>query len=178
MTAPTASDAPSARPSLAQLALGDLEHELATTRRVLERVPDASWDFRPHPKSMPLGHLAAHLANIPRWAAMTLAGPDDIDVAGLGVQQNPPATRDALLAHFDARVAEARAALAAADDASLAGRYTVRRGDRLLMSMPRAATLRTMVVSHMIHHRAQLGVYLRLLDLPVPSVYGPSADEG
>ena len=175
MTAPAA---PASRPPLAHLALGDFAHELATTRRVLERVPDAHWDFKPHPRSMSIGQLAAHLSNLPRWGVLTLGG-SEFDVAdGPARQQNPPATRDAVLAKFDAHVAEARAALAGADDAHLGGTYTVRDGGRVVTAMPRAAMLRAMILSHIIHHRGQLSVYLRLLDVPVPSIYGPSADEG
>lgn len=171
--------APPPRPALAQLALGDFEHELATTRRVLERMPDAHWDYKPHPRSMALGQLAAHLANIPRWGVMTLSGSElDFGTGAPPRQAELPATRDAVLAHFDAQAAEARSALAGADDAHLGGTYTVRRGERVVMAMPRAAMLRAMILSHMIHHRGQLSVYLRLLDVPVPSIYGPSADEG
>jgi uncharacterized damage-inducible protein DinB len=174
MTAPAA---PPSRPTVAQLALGDFEHELATTRRVLERVPDAHWDYKPHPRSMSLGQLAAHLANIPRWGSLTLGGAE-FDFGAPAPPRTLPATRDAVLAEFDAHAAEARAGLAGADDARLGGTYTVRNGERVVMALPRAAMLRGMVLSHMVHHRGQLSVYLRLLDVPVPSIYGPSADEG
>ena len=174
MTAPAAS---ASRPALSQLALGDFDHELSITRRVLERVPDAHWDYKPHPKSMSLGQLAGHLSNIPHWGALTLGG-SELDFAAGGPPQPRPATRDALLENFDAAAVSARAALSSADDAHLGGTYTVRNGERVVMAMPRAAMLRGMILSHMIHHRGQLSVYLRLLDVPVPSIYGPSADEG
>ena len=127
---------------------------------------------------MSLGELAAHLGNIPRWGAMTLGGSEFDLAAGGAAQRALPATRDAVLAEFDAAAAEVRAALSDADDAHLGVTYTVRRGEQVVMAMPRAAMLRGMVLSHMIHHRGQLSVYLRLLDVPVPSIYGPSADEG
>jgi uncharacterized damage-inducible protein DinB len=176
--APPAPPSPSpTSPSLARLAFGDLDHELATTRRVLDRVPDAHFGFRPHPKSMSLGELAAHLANVPTWGVMTLSTPE-LDLARpLDAGGDRSGTRDRVLAHFDRGAAAFRAALADASDAALRERWAVRRGQQVVSAMPRAAALRGMVVNHMIHHRGQLSVYLRLLDLPVPSIYGPSADE-
>lgn len=170
MTAPSA--APPGHPLFR-----DLDLELASTRRVLERVPGAHFDFRPHPRSMALGQLAAHLANMPTWGAMTLTLPE-LDLAAPAA---PGADRsgspEAVLAHFDRGAAEFRAALAGADAAALAEPWTVRRGDAVVFRAPRAAMLRGMVVNHMVHHRGQLTVYLRLLDVPVPGLYGPSADE-
>ncbi|GJG86038.1 hypothetical protein tb265_12190 [Gemmatimonadetes bacterium T265] len=162
---------------LAQVSLGDLRHELATTRRVLERVPDEHWDWKPHAKSMTLGQLAGHTANLLLWAQHTMSA-SEVDFAS-----PPPAPprhpdRATTLAAFDASVARVTADVDAATDQTLGGTYTVRRGEKVMMAMPRVAMLRGMILSHIIHHRGQLTVYLRLLDVPVPSVYGPTADEG
>lgn len=173
MTAPTA---PSA--SLAAVALGDLVRECATTRRVLERAPlaeHAAW--RPHARSMSLGDLCAHLANIPNWGVVTLAT-EGLDFAGPMPPRAPiPTTAEELVAVWDDQVSKFTAALDAADDAALGTTWTARSGEHVAFAMPRSAVLRQLVVSHMIHHRAQLAVYLRLLDVPVPAIYGNSADE-
>jgi uncharacterized damage-inducible protein DinB len=170
----------SAAPSqVRQLALGDFEQEIAQTRRVLERVPDDRFDFRPHPKSFPLGHLASHISTLPFWLISILSA-DEFDLATVP-PTNPdelPKTRDAILAKFDENVAAVRAALEAADDDALLRPWTLRKGEHVVMTIPRVAAIRTVGVSHMIHHRAQMTVYLRLLDVPVPGLYGPSADEG
>jgi uncharacterized damage-inducible protein DinB len=155
---------------------GDLIHELSNTRLMLERVPDEHFDWTPHEKSMSLGQLAGHLANIPRWQAMILTQ-DEVDLATLPPQQDAPETRADLLEHFDARVDTLKETLDALDANALAQPWTLRHGERIIMEQPRAAMLRSMGISHMIHHRGQLSVYLRLLDVPVPGVYGPSADD-
>jgi uncharacterized damage-inducible protein DinB len=155
----------------------DLPHEVATTRRVLERAPlETHFDWKPHPKSMSLGQLAGHLANVPLWGSITL-GTEGMDLAQPSPRSPEARTREALLAQFDDKVRDLTAALAEASGEALGGTWTARRGDHVLFALPRAAILRGMVVNHMIHHRGQLSVYLRLLDVPVPSIYGPSADE-
>lgn len=175
MSNPTGT-APSA-PSLKQVALGDLEAELATTRRVLERVPEEHLGWKPHEKSMTLGALATHLANLPFWGTTTLRT-DGLDIAATPLPPQPPATsRAELLGFQEQRAAELREALGEADEARLGQEWTFRRGEHVILRMPRVAVLRTMMISHMAHHRGQLSVYLRLLDVPVPSVYGPTADE-
>lgn len=154
-------------------------HETANTRRFLERVPWEKADWRPHPKSMPLGNLAVHLASLHAWAQAVVAD-DGLDLASFAARGfSPPAihSRDALLAYFDETVAAAGRAIGGASDEVLGQIWTLRQGERVIMSLPKAAVLRSMVLSHSIHHRAQLGVYLRLNDIPVPGVYGPSADE-
>jgi uncharacterized damage-inducible protein DinB len=172
----TTSGAPDgATPSTRHRALGDLEHELAVTRRTLERVPDEHLAWQPHPKSTPLGRLAAHIAQIPFWLGQIVTQPELDLAAGAGAV--PSHGRDAILQRFDETAAAAVAALQAASGESLGEPWTLRYGDRVLMALPRVATIRTLVISHMVHHRAQLGVYLRLLDVPVPGAYGPSADE-
>lgn len=164
-------------PTLAQVSLGDLEHELATTRRVLERVPDARWDWKPHEKSMALGQLAGHVSNLLNWGTHTMSAAE-VDFAAPPAVPPRPADRAALLAAFDAGAERLLAGVTGAGDEVLGQTYTVRRGEQVMMAMPRAAMLRGMILSHIIHHRGQLTVYLRLLDIPVPPVYGPTADEG
>jgi uncharacterized damage-inducible protein DinB len=169
---------PSARPSLTQVALGDLEQELATTRRVLERIPEAHLSWKPHEKSMSLGALASHTANLLHWQT-TILRQDEFDLASAPPPSPAaPASRDEILRAFDENASAVKDALGEADEAGLGRAWTLRRGAQVLLSRPRAAVLRSMGISHMIHHRAQLCVYLRLLNVPVPSVYGPSADEG
>jgi uncharacterized damage-inducible protein DinB len=167
---------PAATPSLRQIALGDLEHELALTRRVLERVPEEHFGWKPHEKSMSLGRLAAHLANLLRWQVITLQH-DAFDLAASPPPADVPASREALLKTFDANLAALREAMEQADDALLSRPWTLRYGEKVVMQQPKVAVLRGMVISHIIHHRGQLSVYLRLLDVPVPAIYGPSADE-
>lgn len=167
-----------APPQVRQLALGDFEQEMAQTRRVLERVPDDQIDFKPHPKSFSLGQLAAHLATLPQWL-VSIVTADDFDLATVerGDPASQPRTRDALLAKFDESAAAVRAALDGADDQALLATWTLRKGDHVVFALPRAAAMRTIGISHMVHHRGQMTVYLRLLDIPVPGLYGPSADE-
>ena len=165
--------------AISQSLLGEFDHEMANTRKALERVPDEKFDWKPHAKSMTMGALAGHLAQIPLWARMTLDTPE-FDVAppgGQPVQQPELKTRAQVLAAFDKGVPEARGALAAASDQSLMTPWSLMNGGKAVFTMPRVAVLRAMIMNHMIHHRAQLGVYLRLNDLPVPATYGPSADE-
>jgi len=156
--------------------LPEFDHEMSVTRKVLERVPGDRFEWKPHPKSMSFGALAQHVSNLPLWGAMTLSQ-SELDLGGQ--QQTPAATsRTDLLAGFDQRVKETRALLAATSDAELMAPWTLKRDGHTIFSMPKASVWRSFVLSHLIHHRAQLGVYLRLNDVPVPSMYGPSADEG
>lgn len=159
--------------------LPEFDHEMANTRKVLERVPSAKFSWKPHPKSFEFGALAAHIANMPDWAGLTMQS-DSFDYAPPGAQpyQTPKfSSTDQLVAAFDKSVAEARAALVAADDAKLLAPWTLMAGGKTIMTMPRVAVIRSFVMNHTIHHRAQLGVYLRLNDIPVPALYGGSADE-
>ena len=162
-----------------QAFLSEFDHEMATTRRALERVPEDKFNWQPHPKSMKMGDLATHLAHMAGWVKETMER-DALDVAPGGKQMDMPkaSNRKELLALFDKNVAAGRAALAAAnDDAHWMKPWALQSNGQTLLSMPRVAVVRTFVLSHSIHHRAQLGVYLRLNDIPVPSTYGPSADE-
>lgn len=161
---------------LADSLLPEFDHEMTITRKVLERVPEDRLDWKPHAKSYAVGQLAQHLATIPMWGTMTL---NEVNVDLALLPPNPPLdTRAAILSLFDGHVASARAALVGRSDAELKAQWALKRDGQLIFSMPRQSVWRSFVISHLIHHRAQLGVYLRLLDIPVPSTYGPSADEG
>jgi uncharacterized damage-inducible protein DinB len=156
--------------------LPEFDHEMSITRKVLERVPGDRLDWKPHAKSYAAGHLAQHLATIPSWGFMTMSEPE-IDLALLPPLA-PLQTLGEILALFDQNATNARAALVGKSDAELKAQWSLKRDGHVIFSMPKHAVWRSFVISHLIHHRAQLGVYLRLLDVPVPSTYGPSADEG
>ena len=163
--------------SISQPMLSELEHEYAGTRRTLERVPYDKADWRPHPRSWTLGELATHVARLPGWMKMTI-DVDDLDLAGFDPAMNKPAASHAeLMATFDKNAAEAKAALAAASDERMLATWSLNTGAVRHFAMPRVAALRSFVMNHGVHHRAQLTVYLRMLDVPVPGLYGPSADE-
>jgi uncharacterized damage-inducible protein DinB len=162
-------------PSLKQLALGDLNHELGVARKLLERVPEAHLDWKPHEKSMTLGGLALHVATIPYWLIRVLEA-DSFDLA-TATRNPPPTSVQEILDAFEERVTNMRRVLDATDDAALTRTWQLRRGDQVLQTMPKLAVIRAMCISHMIHHRAQLSVYLRMLDVPLPPMYGPTADE-
>jgi len=155
--------------------LQELEQEAQTTRRVLERVPDASLGWKPHEKSMSLGQLALHIATVPGAVAEMAAGPG-LDMPPAFVQPSAQTSAE-LLPALEQSLVKARAALGGIDDRRALEPWTLERGDQVLMTMPRAAVLRTIMLNHWYHHRGQLSVYLRELDVPVPSIYGPSADE-
>ena len=165
---------------ISQTILPEFEHEMANTRKTLERVPEDKFDWKPHEKSMTLGGLATHLGNIPSWTAQTFDR-DELDISPPG---QPPyrleqaKSRAELLEAFDKNVSSARGALEAATDENWQGKWSLLAGGNKIFTLPRTAVMRGFVMNHLIHHRAQLGVYLRLLDVPVPSIYGPSADEG
>jgi uncharacterized damage-inducible protein DinB len=164
--------------SMAQAPLPEFDHEAAVTRTVLERVPEGQAGWRPHPKSMTLGELSMHLASIPAWAYLILREPS-FDLAPPGEPVHVPPAWQSLaqtLASFDERIAKGRAALAATTDLELAQPWTLLKGGAKVFTAPRGSALRSFVLNHGVHHRAQLGVYLRLLDVPVPAMYGPTAD--
>lgn len=165
--------------SLAKFLLSELEYEAATTRKCLERFQDEQLGFKPHPRSMSAGHLISHLAEIPSWIAPTFRGTElDLSPPG-GTPYAPPlhASVADTLAVFDRAVAEGREVLATVEEASFGEPWTLLAGGHKIFTLPRAAVMRSFVLNHMIHHRGQLSVYLRLLDIPVPAIYGPSADE-
>jgi len=159
--------------------LPEFEQEMANTRKLLERVPEARAAWRPHDKSRSLGELAVHLAGIVGWMASTMSQ-DSFDLAPPGGRRDPPPTwvsRADTLRLFDQNVGLARAALLKNDDAAYQRPWSLKRGGQTLMTIPRATVVRRFLFSHSIHHRGQLTVYLRLLGVPLPPLYGPTADE-
>jgi uncharacterized damage-inducible protein DinB len=164
--------------SIAESLLPEYDHELATTRRVLERVPEAEFGWKPHAKSMTLGELAGHMANLPFWLSATMSAPFyDLSAGGPEIRRDPPPSREALLKEFDEKVRNARKSLAGATDGEMLAPWALKRGDQEIFSIPRVAAVRSFVMNHLIHHRGQLTVYLRLKDVPLPPIYGPTADE-
>jgi uncharacterized damage-inducible protein DinB len=162
--------------ALADALLPEFDREISITRRLLERVPDDRLRWQPHPKSMSLGGLATHLSNLPWWGEMTLTQ-SEFDTAGID-RQADATSRSQLLETFDRNASATRAALSGRSDAELMAPWALKNGSQTIFSMPKAAVWRSFVLSHLVHHRGQMSVYLRLLDVPVPSIYGPSADEG
>lgn len=161
---------------LNQALLPEFDHEMANTRKSLERIPDSKLGWKPHAKSMSMGGLATHLATINHWTE-AIMGSDSFDVKN--APPNPELKSSAqMLEAFDKNTASARKAIAGATDEQLMKPWSLLSGGKAVFTLPRAAVLRSFILSHTIHHRAQLGVYLRLNDVPVPSIYGPSADEG
>jgi len=162
-----------------QAFLAEFDQEFANTRKTLERVPEDKWDWKPHTKSGTMGWLVNHVAMMPGWAA-SMFSTDNFDVAPGGKQVAMPngKNRQEILAIFDDGAKQARAGLASCTDEQLMKRWSLLQNGQPIFSMPRAAVLRGMIMNHLIHHRAQLCVYYRLNDVPVPGLYGPSADEG
>ena len=157
--------------------LSEFDREIGVTRRVLARVPADHLSWAPHPRSMTLGRLATHLASLPGWLPQIL-NETTFDLASLSVMVLVDETSAAILARFDAGVADARRALRESTDARLADTWTLRKDGEVILTLPRIVALRTEGLYHLTHHRGQLTVYLRLLDIPVPPIYGPTADEG
>ena len=155
--------------------LKELAAEATTTRKMLSRVPNDTFDWQPHPKSMTIRRLATHIAELPTWINMTL-NTSELDFLSNPYQPVPINTNAELLNYFEKSLAEAKAQLQAASDADLQPNWTLRNGDTILMVSTKAEVIR-MTFSQIVHHRAQLGVYLRLLNIPIPGSYGPSADE-
>jgi uncharacterized damage-inducible protein DinB len=159
--------------------LPEYDHEMGLTRRVLERAPASDYTWQPHDKSWPLGGLAAHIANIPNWMRAVLEF-TEFDIADLPEESRPtiPSSRDELLKRFDTSVAEGRRLLDAQSDAQLLAMWTFKRHGQTAFTLPRVAALRSFIMNHNVHHRGQMTVYLRLRNVPVPAIYGASADEG
>jgi uncharacterized damage-inducible protein DinB len=165
--------------SYAESLLPEFDQEMASTRRVLERVPDEKLDWQPHPKSHTIGWNANHLANLPDWLVHTLTTPS-LDIAPVGgepYQLPKMASQAEILETFDRNVAAGRAAITVATDQDMSTMWTLERAGKPIFTMPRSAVVRSVVLNHMVHHRAILCVYLRLNDIPVPGMYGPSGDE-
>ncbi len=163
--------------NLTQLLLSEFESEAKNTRRILEVVPTEHFQFRPHERSWTLVELAQHVANLPTWISPTL----DLDEMDFSIPiPKPPVVQDCseLLTFFDSNVQAAGARLAASNDEELIdGTWTMRNGPAVLFSLPKHIVVRNFVLNHTVHHRAQLTVYLRLLEVPLPGIYGPTADE-
>ncbi|MGN7355860.1 DinB family protein [Paenibacillus sp. SAF-054] len=159
-----------------QLIVGDVTQELAQTRRVLERLPEEHMAWKPHEKSMTLGGLATHLVNLLNWQLAIFQSPE-VDLSTMPQRRSALESRADVLEEFDGNVVKLEKLIAECDVNMLEEEWTLRHGDHIILREPRAIALRTFGLSHMVHHRAQLGVYLRLLDIPVPGVYGPSADD-
>ncbi len=154
--------------------LPEYGQEMATTRKLLERAPEDRFDWKPHPKSMAMGLLLGHITEMANWSAVLTL--NQMDVETLQAPQ-PASSRAELLALFDANVAATRTALAGKTDPELMATWTLVRGRETMFTMPKVTVVRSILLNHLIHHRGQLSVYLRLNDVPVPSIYGPSADE-
>jgi len=156
--------------------LPEFDQETAATRRVLERVPDAALAWRPHPKSFNLGELATHLSRIPHWGTLILTR-DGYDLATSGPRGAALPTAADVLTQFDANVREVRTTLIEMTDSQLLQPWKLQRGDRVVLSVPKVSALRGFVVHHLVHHRGQMTVYLRMNDIPLPPLYGSTADE-
>ena len=162
--------------TMSQALLPEFDQEMKVTRKLLERVPDDKFDWKPHAKSMTMGRLAGHLAELPAFAAAMIKTPG-IDFDKGEYKAAKVANQAELLALFDKSAAETREAIAGATDDHLRQHWHLIYGGKKIFEAPRAAALRGMAMNHIVHHRGQLSVYLRLNDIPVPSIYGPSADE-
>ncbi len=162
--------------NLAAPIVAELEQEAVTTRRVLERVPLEHFDFRPHPRSMPAGRLASHIAELPSWGVETLTT-DEMVFDPASFKPWVATSKTELLDAFERNVTAFKSALGAQTEASLMQPWRARTPERVIFEQPRLVVLRSMVLNHIVHHRGQLAVFLRLMDVPVPSIYGPSADE-
>jgi uncharacterized damage-inducible protein DinB len=163
----------------AETHLPEFDHEMASTRKVLERIPDDKLDWRAHPKSNTIGWNANHLADLPGWgeSILTQSGFDFAPPGGEPYKTPSLKTTKEIVDLFDRNVASARKALAAVNDESMNDMWTLRGGERVIFTMPRSTVVRSFLMNHIIHHRAILSVYLRLNDIPVPGLYGPSGDE-
>lgn len=159
--------------------LPEFDQEAAVTRRLLERVPDEAFAWQPHERSMSLGRLATHLAELVRWGNSILDKDSyDLVLPDRGERGHVEPSRVEVLQLFDRHVAEVRRNLAGRSDAELFAPWALRSGGRTVMTMPKVAALRRFLLNHLVHHRGQLSVYLRLQNVPLPPIYGPSADEG
>ena len=163
------------RMAIKEALLADFDHEMGTTRKLLERVPDDKLSWKPHAKSMSLGGLSTHVANLPNWGVITMTRPE-LDIATYGRMAEATSRAQLLDAH-DSNMKALRAALAEKLDAEFMAPWTLKRGDQTIFTMPKLAVLRSFFMNHVIHHRGQLSVYLRLNDVPLPPIYGPTADE-
>ncbi|RYD94831.1 MAG: damage-inducible protein DinB [Sphingobacteriales bacterium] len=161
---------------ISQSVLPELRHEAESTRKMLERVPYDKWDWKPHDKSFTLGRLADHVADLVYWIPFTL-GSSELDFANNPHKEKKAGSSEELVRNVEENTRAAIAAVEAATDEQWMQPWTMRSGEQVFFTMPKIAVVRTWALNHLIHHRAQLSVYLRLLDVPVPGMYGPTADE-
>ena len=161
---------------LNQAFIAELKHEAASTKKILERVPEGKFDWKPHEKSMTLGRLASHVAELPGFLNSILKM-DDFDFSKGDYKPSHPKTPEELMNVFQQKLDEVVQTLQDTSDEKMQANFTLRNGDHIFPAIPRMVAVRSMALSHIIHHRGQLSVYLRLLDIPVPGLYGPSADE-
>ncbi len=154
----------------------ELEQEGANTRKMLERVPAEHFDWKPHEKSFSLGRLATHVAELPSWVGYTVKA-DELDFGTMDYKAPTINNSSDLMQLFEENLAKAKEDLRDVSDETLMKNWTLRNKDNVYFTMPKIAVLRSMVLNHIVHHRAQLSVYLRLLNIPVPGMYGPTADE-
>ena len=163
--------------NIATALIAEMEQEAVTARRCLERVPADKFDWKPHEKSTSFGKLATHIAEMFGWTPPTLQQPE-LDFAKWDYKPFEPSTTEDLVEFLDKNVAEAIITLRNTPDEVFMENWTMRNGETVYFTMPKAAVMRSFVLNHIVHHRGQLSVYLRLNDIPVPAIYGPSADEG
>lgn len=162
--------------NLSEPLLHELDQESVSTRKALERTPFDKFDWKPHEKSLTLRVLASHIANIPGWMNVTI-NQDELNMDTGGFEQFAADSTESLVKHFDAKMAEAKELLGNTSDEALMESWKMIAGGNVVIDMPKIAVIRVWILNHMIHHRGQLTVYLRENDIPVPSIYGPSADE-
>ncbi|GAA4302696.1 DinB family protein [Nibribacter koreensis] len=162
---------------LNQVLLKEFTQEAKSTRRMLERIPADKFDWKPHTKSMPLGKLAAHVAEIPEMFVATVLRTQEMDFVQQKYTPFVPSSTQELLAYHDQVVASVTQALTSASTDDFAQTWTLRHGMHTIFTRPKADVIRSVAMNHLIHHRGQLSVYLRLLDVPVPGMYGPTADD-
>ncbi len=162
--------------NLAEALIAEFDHEATATRRTLERIPPDALDWRPHPKSMTMRALASHIAEMPVWTKTTMET-SELDFAQVEYKPFSGDSVEAVVARYEESVKTAIGALQGRPDSDFMVPWTLRKGDHVMFTLPKVAVLRSMILNHQVHHRAQLGLYLRLNDIPVPGIYGPSADE-
>ncbi len=161
--------------NIIDLLLKEFDEEAQRTRRMLERIPEDKWDYKPHEKSMVFKYLVVHLAELPSWVAMMTT--DELDFAKMDYKPTEVNSREDVLNLHEKSIEQGRATLQKAREDDLVGSWTLRKGEQIFMTMSKYELIRHSL-AQTIHHRAQLGVYLRLLNIPIPGTYGPSADEG
>ena len=163
--------------SIATALIAELEHEGATTRKVLERIPPETFDWKPHEKSMTMGRLATHVAEMHGWTKFTVEQPE-LDFSKFDYKPFEPKTTEELVQHFEKSFTEAIESLKGASDEIWFEPWSLKNGETTYFTMPKVVVMRSMVLNHIVHHRGQLSVYLRENNIPLPAMYGPSADEG